>query len=71
MSNIIEIDLDRLRQKLSGNEGCFVLRSTKEIEHIFDELYHVDPRVQKGYFRIKVLELPLSKGVMLRKSSSS
>lgn len=55
----IEIDLDRLRQKLSGNDGCFVLRATKEIEHIFDELYHVDPRIQKGYFRIKVLELLL------------
>ena len=42
-------------------KGAIVMMppSSKEIEHIFDELYHVDPRIQKGYFRIKVLELLL------------
>lgn len=55
----IEIDLERLKQKLYANQGCFVLRATPEIGHIFDELYHVDRRIQKGYFRIKVLELLL------------
>lgn len=37
--------------------GNFVLRSQSEIEHIFSELYHVEPRMIAYYLKVKVLEL--------------
>lgn len=58
----ISIDLYMLRQKLCDGGDCFYLRSNQTIEHIFSELYDVDSEIQKGYFKIKVLELLLFLG---------
>ena len=35
------------------------MRAKPSLEHIFSELYHVPPSVQKGYFKVKILELML------------
>lgn len=55
----IEIDFDKMKKRLFSNKDYFIIRATDEIEHIFHELYNVDERIQKGYFKIKVLELLL------------
>lgn len=55
----IEIDFDKMKKRLFSNKDYFIVRATDEIEHIFHELYNVDERIQKGYFKIKVLELLL------------
>ena len=55
----ISIDLYKLRDKLCGNNRCFIMRATDSIEHIFSELYRVPDEIKRGYFKIKVLELLL------------
>ena len=46
-----------LLKKYCGDQTCFVARSMPALEHIFSELYSVPPEIQKGYFKVKVLEL--------------
>lgn len=48
-----------LAEKFCGNRSCFTARSDASVEHIFSELYSVPKEIQKGYFKIKVLELLL------------
>lgn len=55
----INIDLNKIKERVFLNKDYFIIRATDEIEHIFHELYNVDERIQKGYFKIKVLELLL------------
>ena len=55
----IPIDLPALRDRLCGNNCCFIMRATDSIEHIFSELYTVPDAVRPGYFKLKVLELLL------------
>lgn len=42
---------------LPNGNTHYVLRQLPEVEHIFSELYAVPGSVQKGYFKVKVLEL--------------
>lgn len=58
----VSIDLGRLWQKLASGQACFYLRANQTIEHLFSELYDVDAQIQKGYFKLKVLELLLCLG---------
>ncbi len=55
----IPIDLLALRDRLCGDNCCFIMRATDSIEHIFSELYTVPDAVKPGYFKLKVLELLL------------
>lgn len=55
----ISIDLYSLRDRLCSNNQCFIMRAKSEIRHIFSELYTIPEKVQKGYFKLKVLELLL------------
>lgn len=48
-----------LAEKFCRNKSCFVARTNPSFEHIFSELYAVPEQIQKGYFKIKVLELLL------------
>lgn len=48
-----------LAERLCGSVGFFVLRRQKYIEHIFSELYSVPAEYEKGYLKLKVLELLL------------
>ncbi|EDK34168.1 helix-turn-helix domain-containing protein [Clostridium kluyveri] len=62
LSNIIEgvsINLYELRDKLCPKNGCLVLKAPVKIEHIFQEIYKVEPKIQLGYLRLKILELLL------------
>lgn len=49
----------QVARHLCGNGKIFVLRSEKYIEHIFSELYSVPKSYEKGYLKIKILELLL------------
>lgn len=46
-----------LLEKFCGEDQYFIMRSTEQLEHIFSELYSVPRELQKGYFKVKVLEL--------------
>ncbi len=53
------IDLYGLRERLCGDNCCFIMRATESVQHIFSELYTVPDAVKPGYFKLKVLELLL------------
>jgi AraC-like DNA-binding protein len=55
----ISIDLYKLCGKLCPDKRCFIMRAKPEIQHIFSELYTIPREVQKGYFKLKVLEILL------------
>ena len=48
-----------LAEKFCSREGGFVARANPSFEHIFSELYSVPESIQKGYLKIKTLELLL------------
>lgn len=47
----------KVAQKFCQGSSCHIIRSESYIEHIFSELYAVPESIQKGYLKIKVLEL--------------
>lgn len=53
----VEVSPAFLLNKFCGRGQYFVMRSTARLEHIFSELYSVPEDLQKGYFKVKVLEL--------------
>ena len=48
-----------LADKFCANAPFFVTRSSREVRHIFSELYSVPEQIRKGYFKVKLLELLL------------
>lgn len=53
------VDLFALRDRLCGNDTCFIMRATDAIQHIFSELYAAPPAIRSDYCKLKVLELLL------------
>lgn len=53
----VEVSPAGLLRKFCGQDQYFIMRSTAQLEHIFSELYTVPQEMQKGYFKVKVLEL--------------
>lgn len=56
---VFHLSIDALSQKLTSNDDIFVLRSTKQIQHICLEFYEIDPEMKLDYLKIKILELLL------------
>lgn len=50
---------ETIADKFCGKKGGFVARANPSFEHIFSELYSVPAAIQKGYLKIKALELLL------------
>lgn len=50
---------EELAEKFCKDKPCFIARPTRQLEHLFSELYSVPESIRKGYFKIKVLELLL------------
>lgn len=56
----VNVEPLKLAEKFDLDGVCFfTLRRLPAIEHIFSELYNVPPSIQKGYFKVKILELLL------------
>ena len=55
----VEVSLPQLYERFGGENGPMVMRAAPQLEHLFDELYHVPPAIRKGYFKVKILELLL------------
>ena len=55
----VEVRPAALIEKFCPCGGCYLARSDARIEHIFSELYAVPKHIQRGYFKVKVLELLL------------
>ena len=55
----VPIDLYALRDRLCGEDTCFIIRSTDTIQHIFSELYAAPSAIRSDYCKLKVLELLL------------
>lgn len=60
----LNIDLSGLSAKLRTMDSGFVARANSSFEHIFSELYSVPKQIQKGYFKVKLLELLLFLSVL-------
>ena len=54
-----DVDLPGLYRKFCGEGGHFLMSATPRLEHIFLQLYEAPETIQKGYFKVKVLELLL------------
>ncbi|NMS91880.1 helix-turn-helix transcriptional regulator [Clostridioides difficile] len=53
------IDIYSIKNKFCMDDGCFVMRATKQIEHIFSELYKIHNDIKETYLKMKVIELLL------------
>lgn len=53
----VEVSPAALLRKFCGEGQYFIMRSTEQLEHIFSELYSAPKELQKGYYKVKVLEL--------------
>lgn len=48
-----------IAEKFCNQKGGYITRANPSVSHIFSELYSVPETIQKGYFKIKALELLL------------
>ena len=55
----VNVRPEQLVRKFCRDGSLFVCRSNSHLEHIFSELYSIPQEVQKGYYKIKVLEILL------------
>lgn len=53
----VEVSPTAIMEKFCKEQPCFIMRSTKRLEHVFSELYSVPEDMKKGYFKVKILEL--------------
>lgn len=53
------INLEQIKNRLCSDGRSLIIKTKHEIDHIFNELYSVDERIQIPYFWIKVIELLL------------
>lgn len=60
----VTVQPEALAQRLCGHSGCFIARSDLAVAHLFAELYAVPPAIQKGYYKVKILELLLFLSVL-------
>lgn len=51
--------IDFLSERIRKENGVMLIRSLPQINHIFNEMYQVDPKVEKYYLKLKILELLL------------
>ena len=54
-----EFDIKELTAKFCSDDTPFVIRNEPSVEHLFYQLYKLPGRVQKDYFKIKIMELLL------------
>lgn len=53
------VDIWKMKEKLCSENGCFIMRATTQIEHIFSELYRIPDKIKGAYLKVKVIELLL------------
>ena len=53
----VSIDLKRFIERFCTDRCCTVIKATEGLKHVFQEICDADHRTQKGYLRLKVLEL--------------
>lgn len=49
-----------LKRRLEENDGVMLIRGVPELNHIFEELYHVNPQIEQPYMALKALEIILT-----------
>jgi AraC-like DNA-binding protein len=54
---------------LPAGQNSYIVRQLPAVEHIFSELYALPDTIQKGYFKVKILELFLFLAGLERKES--
>ena len=54
---LLNIDLHYIQKYICEGNRCCIMRANPSIEHIFSELYRVEPRMIAYYLKVKVLEL--------------
>lgn len=57
MMHIVSIDLDKIGNSLSLENGWYISRAPEKLEHIFSEFYQARGIESEGYFKIKIIEI--------------
>lgn len=53
----VSIDLNALVEKFCTNRCCAVMKTTKELRHVFEEICTAHDSAKLGYLRLKILEI--------------
>lgn len=51
--------IDFLLENIKKNQGVAQIKKSPELQHIFGEMYQVNPRIQQSYLKLKILEVML------------
>lgn len=57
MMEIVPIDLDEIGNSLNLEEGWYISKTPRKLEHIFSDIYQSQGIETAGYFKIKVMEI--------------
>ena len=49
-----------LKQQLDESGGAMMIQNIPELNHVFEELYHVNPQIEQTYLTLKTLEILLT-----------
>lgn len=49
-----------LKQQLDESDGAMMIPNIPELNHVFEELYHVNPQIEQTYLTLKTLEILLT-----------
>lgn len=56
---IPDFDLVEFYEKLEDSKGYVLIRANEKIDHVIGELYNVDERIKRPYYKLKCIELLL------------
>ncbi|MDO5717663.1 MAG: AraC family transcriptional regulator [Tissierellia bacterium] len=57
LEKILDLNFNRVLESLCSDNGLFIKRASKELEHIFYEIYRVPSEILIPYLRVKIQEL--------------
>ena len=57
MMDIVPIDLDKIGNNLGLENGWYISKTPKKLEHIFTDIYQAHGIESEGYFKIKAMEI--------------
>ena len=60
MFPVLADQIQLLKQQLEESGGAMMTQNIPELNHVFEELYHVNPKIEQTYLTLKTLEILLT-----------
>lgn len=60
MFPVLADQIQLLKQQLEESSGAMMIQNIPELNHVFEELYHVNPQIEQTYLTLKTLEILLT-----------